>query len=83
MSGMDGGVVFGPAVPGLAPRGFYGSEGGVARVIEPALQASAGRIAILEGKAVRHKSPQRELGDCDVAHQLASQAQAVSSNGVV
>ncbi len=40
---MDSGVAFAPAVPGLAPRGFYvrdGQGGGVARAISPALQAS-------------------------------------------
>ena len=38
-SGMARGVAIVPAVPGLAPRGFYGSGGGVARVISPACAA--------------------------------------------
>jgi len=63
MSGIAGGVAFVPAVPGLAPRGFYGGEGGVARVIEPALQASAGRIAIPFGSAcAAYKPPARAGG---------------------
>ena len=60
-SGMAGGVAFVPAVPGLAPWGFYGGEGGVARVIEPASQASAGKDCHL----VR-------LGLCDIQAPSAS-----------
>ena len=55
-----------------------GSGGGVARVIEPASQASAGQDAnpVWHGRC-GNKSPQRELGDCDVVHQREkSQARA-------
>jgi len=42
--GMANGVARRPAVPGLAPGAFIRIEGGVARAISPALQASAGRM---------------------------------------
>ena len=54
---MERGVAFGPAVPGLAPGAFMG----------------AGKAIAGEGREpVRHKSPLRELGDCDVAHRLVT-----------
>ena len=62
--GMDGGVAFVPAVPGLAPRGFYGGEGGVARVIEPASQASAGRMPKRSLRGVSEgRMPERTSGE--------------------
>ena len=73
MGGVAGGVAFIPAVPGLAPgafmgpraraRGFYGSGGGVARAIEPALQASAGRmpVANVRRDGTGNPDPRKEL----------------------
>ena len=43
-SGMERGVAFVPAVPGLAPRAFMGQGEGLPVSIEPASQASAGRM---------------------------------------
>jgi hypothetical protein len=44
-------------------------QGGVARVISPALQASAEKDAGAKlAGSERHKSPRREPGDCDMAH---------------
>jgi hypothetical protein len=72
-----------PQSPGSRPGAFMGAREGLPVLSSRPRKRAHVRIAILEGKAVRHTSPQRELGDCDVAHQLASQAQAVLSSGVV
>ena len=46
LSGIDDGVAFVPAVPGLAPWGFYGGEReGLPVPIEPASQASERQAA--------------------------------------
>ena len=55
LGGMAGGVAFVAAVPGLAPGAFMRQGEG---------------LPVLSRRPVPHKSPQRKLGDCDVAHQL-------------
>ena len=56
---------FHPRVPGLAPWGFYGAGGGVARVISTALQASERQDAeaslhgVSEGQDTRSERPAR------------------------
>ena len=71
--GIARGVAFCPAVPGLAPRGFYGGKGRgwPCYLAGLASEREAGSPFRSTG-LVRHKSPQRELGDCDVAQGLAA-----------
>ncbi len=66
--------------PRARARGFYGGEGGVARDNRAGLASKrrggsqscrAGRVRPVVRPDVRHKSPQRELGDCDGAHNEA------------
>ena len=62
-------MAIGPAVPGLAPGACM--EAGARACpchVEPALQASGGGSQFGAAWPGRHKSPQRELGDCDAAH---------------
>ena len=62
---MARGVAIVPAVPGLAPGAFIRVKG------------QGEGLPVLSRRPVPHKSPQRKLGDCDVALLLdKSQAQA-------
>ena len=59
--GMAGGAAYVPAVPGLAPEACMGATGGVARAIEPALQASErqdaeAKLARGELRGLRYRS---------------------------
>ena len=57
--------------PRARALGLVWVGGGVARVISPALHVSAAKDAVAKlAGSERHRSPRREPGDCDVAHQL-------------
>ena len=64
--GVESGVAFVPAVPGLAPGPFMRQGRGCpCHLAGLASEREAGRPGVC-----CHRSPQRKLGDCDVAHQL-------------
>ena len=66
--GIARGLAFRPAVsPRARARGFYGAGKAIAGVWSRS-RASRSRAA----NPVRHKSPLRELGDCDAAHHLVT-----------
>jgi len=78
LDGMDSGLAFVPAVPGLAPRGFYGSGEGVARAISPASQASERQDAeaslrgVSAGQDARSERPARWHGQPRPTEDVAS-----------
>ena len=62
LGGMDGGVAFVPAVPGLAPWGFYKARGGVARANLDGLASKRRQDA----EAQRARSERRQDAEANV-----------------
>jgi len=79
---MVSGVAFVPAVPGLAPGAFM-RRGVGPGYLKLALQASVDQGSqSWSVRRVRYKSPQRELGDCDVAHHFPVAAHATQPSPI-